>query len=86
VLAGARETLARSRPAVFMEIDDAALRRFGSSAEELQNEMAALRYKMFEADPSTLGTPIDSARSAVLRSRVGYADLLFLPVEAGLDS
>ena len=82
VLAGARETVSRNRPAVFMEIDDGALRRFGSSAEGLQNEMAAMEYEMFEADERTLATPIDAARSAVLRSRVGYADLLFLPAGA----
>ena len=82
VLAGARETLARTRAAVFMEIDDAALRRFGFSAEALQNEMLSLGYEMYEADPKCLKTPIDAARSQLLRSRVGYADLLFLPAEA----
>ena len=82
VLAGAQETLKRNRPAVLMEIDDLALRRFGFSAEALQNEMLSLEYEMYEAHPKGLGTPIDAAHSELLRSRVGYADLLFLPVEA----
>lgn len=81
VLAGANETLARNRPAVFMEIDDTALRRFGFSAEKLQNEMLARDYEMYEADPKRLGTAINAAQSEALRSRVGYADLLFLPVK-----
>lgn len=82
VLAGAHETLARNRPVVFMEIDDLSLRRFGSSAETLQNKMFSLGYEMYEADEKRLGTPIDAAHSATLRSRVGYADLLFLPIVA----
>jgi FkbM family methyltransferase len=82
LLAGAHETLARNRPAVFMEIDDLSLRRFGSSAEALQNKICSLGYEMYEADENSLAIPIDAAQSAVLRSRVGYADLLFLPIDA----
>lgn len=79
VLEGAHETLARSRPAIYMEIDEASLARFGSSAEELQSQLASLGYAMYEANERRLDIPIDSARAASVRAGVGYADFLFLP-------
>jgi hypothetical protein len=79
VLEGARETLARSRPAIYMEIDEASLARFGSSAEELQSQLSSLDYFMYEADERRLEQPIDPARAALVRAGVGYADFLFLP-------
>jgi FkbM family methyltransferase len=82
VLAGGHETLARNRPALLIEVDDVSLGRFGSSAEALQNELFSLGYEMYEADEKRLDSPIDAAHSANLRSRVGYADLLFLPADA----
>jgi FkbM family methyltransferase len=79
VLEGARETMTRSRPAIYMEIDEASLARFGSSAEELQSQLSSLDYFMYEADERRLEQPIDPARAALVRAGVGYADFLFLP-------
>lgn len=80
VIDGARETLARSRPAIYMEIDDGALRRSGSSAVELENRLAALGYAMYEASANRLRNPIDSREARKIRDRLGYADFLFLPL------
>jgi FkbM family methyltransferase len=79
VLNGAIETLKRNRPAIFIEIDEAALRRFGSSPEHIERQLASLGYAMYEASVATIGTPIDSSRARVIRSQLGYADFLFIP-------
>jgi FkbM family methyltransferase len=79
VLEGAGETLRRSRPAVLVEIDESALRRFGSSPEQIETRLAALGYAMHEASAAKVRAPIDSSRASAIRSRLGYADFLFLP-------
>jgi FkbM family methyltransferase len=81
VIEGAKETLERSRPAILMEIDDAALGRFGSSAERLEAQLAACGYAMYEADGTRLGTSISTSRAQALRGKLGYADFVFLPRE-----
>jgi FkbM family methyltransferase len=82
VLSGARDTIRRNRPAIFIEMDEAALARFSSSAEMIEHELARLGYAMYEADAAKLDTPIDSSRARVIRRRLGYADFLFLPKDA----
>ena len=81
VIEGAKEILERSRPAIFMELDDAALGRFGSSAERLQDQLAACGYAMHEAEATCLGTSISAPRAQALRGQLGYADFVFLPRE-----
>src|SRR5580693_4951300 len=44
VLAGARRTLERFSPALFLEVDDQQLRRYGSSAAELLTSVTAQGY------------------------------------------
>jgi FkbM family methyltransferase len=78
VLSGAQETLRRSRPAIFIELDEAALCRFGSSPEEIEHQLASLGYAMYEVNAARLGAPIDSSRARTIRSRLGYADFLFI--------
>jgi hypothetical protein len=79
VLDGAYETLQRSQPAILIEMDDAALRRFGSSPENIERHLESLGYKMYETRAAKLQAPIDSARARLIRSRLGYADFLFVP-------
>jgi hypothetical protein len=79
VLEGARGTLARSHPAIYMEIDEPSLARCGSSADALENQLASLGYAMYEGNERGLHIPIDSDRAASIRAGVGYADFLFLP-------
>jgi FkbM family methyltransferase len=79
VLGGARETLARHRPVLFVEIDDGALRSFGSSAKELQDAILALGYEMYVARDGVLSGPLDEDAAAGVRKELGYADFVFLP-------
>jgi FkbM family methyltransferase len=79
VLKGAQETLRRSQPAIFIEIDEAALRRFSSSPEQIEHHLASLGYGMYEASAAKLGAPVDASRARMIRSRLGYADFLFIP-------
>jgi len=44
VLAGCAATLARCRPAIFIEIDDGALKKFGSSGDEVLSWLEASGY------------------------------------------
>jgi len=79
VLGGAAQTIRRSRPALFIEVDDRALRRFGSTAADLQQMLLATGYQMHEARAGALEPPIHAARAASLMDRLGYADFVFLP-------
>ena len=81
VLEGARETLARNRPALVIEIDDRALEAFGSSARKIEERLADLGYRMFAADERTFRSRLDPVRAAKIRSRLGYADFVFVPDE-----
>ena len=80
VLHGAMRTLRELRPAVFMEVDDAALRAMGSSAESVLELMVSCRY---EPHRIVHGRPLRVSRveAARLCSDGTYADFLFLPAE-----
>ncbi len=80
VLRGALETLQKLRPAVFMEVDEAALRAMGSSAESVLELMVSCRYephRIVNGGPVRIGR----AEAARLCSSGTYVDFLFLPVE-----
>ena len=81
VLEGARETLARSRPVLVMEIDDRALEAFGSSPRKIEGHLEELGYRMFAADERGFRSRLDFVRAARIRSRLGYADFVFVPEE-----
>ena len=70
VLSGAQETLERSHPAIFIEIDESALHQFGSSPEEIEQQLSRLGYRMDEASATTLGAPLEASRAKVIRSRL----------------
>ena len=76
VIAGAEEVLRRCRPALFIEIDDAALTEAGSSAAALLQQLDRLGYR-----PSAAGEPARRLSPADVQAacqRLGYADFLFL--------
>ena len=58
VLAGAAETLRRFHPALFLEIDDHQLRRYGSSADALLRSIAALGYTIHSREGKDLSDPL----------------------------
>jgi FkbM family methyltransferase len=80
VLRGAMGTLRELRPAVFMEVDEAALRTMGSSAESVLELMVSCRY---EPHRIVNGAPARVSKSEAVRhcSNGTYVDLLFLPTE-----
>jgi FkbM family methyltransferase len=82
VLRGARETLTRFRPALFIEVDDDALAQAGFSADELIVDLEELGYRLYRLDRRAGFRPIDAAEAADLRAELGYADFLLLTDEA----
>ena len=78
VLQGAKKTLQRCRPALFIEVDDRALRQFGTTAVELLAELASLEYRFYQISRSGKETPIsrEGAMTALLSAERGYLDLL----------
>ena len=76
VLRGASETIARSRPALYVEVDDEALKQQGTSAAQLVDELQAFGYRAYAPRDRT---PL-SARSILERTADGgYTDVLWLP-------
>jgi FkbM family methyltransferase len=80
VLRGALGALRELRPAVFMEVDEAALRAMSSSAESVLELMVSCRY---EPHRIVNGGPVRVSRAEAARlcSRGAYVDFLFLPAE-----
>lgn len=77
VLRGGHETLRQQRPVVQIEVDDNALRDFGTTAADLLAHMAALDYAPhLISQPPRLLSPVEAL--AVVQA-AGYTDLLFLP-------
>jgi FkbM family methyltransferase len=78
VLSGARRVMAADRPALFIEVDDEALRGFGSSAEELIGTVLELGYRAHTLTRQGI-SPAMSTEALVAKSAGGsYSDVLFL--------
>ena len=77
VLAGAQDILKRDRPALFVEVDPAALSSFGSSTDELLDVLSQFGY-----EPHTLEHSgprrLDVRALPALLGRRSYVDLLFI--------
>jgi FkbM family methyltransferase len=83
VLAGARGVIERYRPVMFIEIDDAGLRRQGSSAAALFDTMGSFGYRAHRLEKHGPSAPLGADELAALsRPEAGYRDLLFLPDRA----
>jgi len=54
VLAGARETIARFKPAMVIEFNPPCLKNFATDGGQLLREISALGYDIFRAKPSGL--------------------------------
>jgi FkbM family methyltransferase len=82
VLNGATETLARFRPALFIEVDDGALRAQGSSARDLMTSLAAAGYSAHELTEQGPGPAMDASQALASVGKKGtYHDFLFLSQE-----
>lgn len=80
VIAGARETLQRFAPAIWMEVDPGAMRRAGADPVALLELMAAAGYRPHCLFRSGAGPALTVTAAAALAESRGYADFLFLPV------
>jgi FkbM family methyltransferase len=78
VLQGAAKTLQRCKPTLFIEVDDGALRQFGTSREEVLRELNAHQYKFYRI--SRFGREVQISLEQALGGRGsdarGYDDLL----------
>jgi FkbM family methyltransferase len=75
VLRGARATIARFHPRLFVEVDDRALEEGGFSVDLLFDEIERQGYRPYDpADPSV---PLSRSKAALRRRALGYADYLF---------
>lgn len=79
VLAGARRTLERSRPALFLEVDDRQLRRNGSSAAELLASAAGLGYAIHSRVGNGISRPMSLDEALAQGDKKPYEDTLLLP-------
>ena len=80
VLAGSRETIHRFHPVLFIEVDDEALRRLGSSAEEVLALTTAQGYSIHTLEKSRVSKPVkleDALR--LIEQNKTYSDFLMLP-------
>ena len=87
VLQGARRTIARNHPALFIEIDDGHLRLAGWSAEILLRLIVEWGYSAHRLTRSgvSLSVSVESCLESLARSN-SYADLLFLPLPQSVEA
>jgi FkbM family methyltransferase len=79
VIRGARATLARFRPTLFVEVDDAHLRAAGSSAEALLKLLISLGYRVCELTRAGPSAPLSMPDCLEKLRAKGYTDFLFVP-------
>lgn len=85
VLQGAWRVIAASRPALFVELDDGALRSFGSSAAEVIDALSQRDYAPHKL--LAKGPPLLLSRKGILDDvEKDYIDVLFLPVDTSIVS
>ena len=78
VLRGARETLTRWHPVLFVEIFDRLLNEAGFSADMLLDEIESHGYRLYVSE--SRHAPLTRSEAAARRQTLGYADYLCLPV------
>lgn len=77
VLGGAQAVLRQHRPALYIEVSDADLRRFGTSAEALLKHLSGQGYAFFALDEGQAAALTEQEALALTLAR-GYADVLCL--------
>lgn len=77
-LAGAREAILRFHPAIFIEVDDAALSAAGFSADSLVDSLRSYGYVMYGLERSAMNIPLSNDDARLKRKNLGYADFVFI--------
>ncbi len=83
VLKGAENTIRRSRPALFIEVDGPSLVRSGSSPGALLDFLYEHEYSSFLIQGGALSDRQSKNRIIEQIDKEGYLDVLFLPEEMG---
>ncbi len=78
VLRGAADLLERDGPAIFIELDDAALEAAGTSADDVARFLGQFGYQMHRLEANGKATLVSAENARQLRTELGYADFLFL--------
>lgn len=78
VLAGAAEILHRCRPALYVEVDDAALRRMGSSAKRILALLQGAGYMICRIESGKVSVPLCAEEALTHSQSATYSDFLFL--------
>jgi len=78
VLQGARATIQRDYPAIYLEVDDDALQRMGSSAVRVTTWLSDLGYLIRQLEKGSLSEPITAAQAVTICRGRRYTDLLFV--------
>jgi len=86
VIRGARETLRRFRPTLFVEFDEPSLAHAGNSTSGVLGELLALGYQPHELTASGSWMPIEDGELRVRITARGYLDLLLLPKAGSNDA
>jgi FkbM family methyltransferase len=78
VLLGSLGTLREFAPAIYMEVDDRALRESGSSAAVLIDWMRGLGYSAYAVKGKNISRILSMEEISTMLDKLGYADFLFL--------
>jgi FkbM family methyltransferase len=78
VIAGARRTIATYHPSLFVEVSDATLQAYGSSAEALLSTLAGFGYTIHRLDRHNISAAVTLEQALEWQETSGYIDLLFL--------
>jgi len=79
VLEGCRETLRTARPALFVELDEQALNRFGTSIVGVLDYLSGYGYLPYWLTSKGLRRKADTEEIRTTAKQRGYVDVLFLP-------
>jgi FkbM family methyltransferase len=78
VLQGAPDILRLSMPALFIELDENALRKFGTSVSAILNHLSQYGYETYWLRPTGKHNKADAAEISARVDQNGYVDVLFL--------
>ena len=78
VLQGARATILRDYPAIYLELDDDALQLMGSSAARVTTWLSNFGYLIRRLEKGALSEPISMAEAVTICRDCRYTDLLFV--------
>jgi len=81
VLQGAKKTLEKFKPALFIELDDTMLQANGSSAAEILENLSRIGYVVYQLQKKSPPVSVSMNRVMNLLQDKSYSDFLFLHPE-----